>query len=119
MATTPNAAPTTANVTATGTTATTSTINLTANSAATLAAAKTAITQATGKAPANTFAIGSTTSISQPVPGAKFVQGSTTTPVLNKAVSSSTPKPNTGISSIFTAQNILGAGALAIGGLAH
>ena len=118
MATTPNAAPTTANVTATGTTATTSTINLTANSAATLAAAKTAITQATGKAPANTFAIGSTTSISQPVPGAKFVQGSTTTPVLNKAVSSSTPKPNTGISSIFTAQNILGAGALAIGGLA-
>ena len=118
MATTPNAAPTTANVTATGTKATASTINLTANSAATLAAAKTAITQATGKAPANTFAIGSTTSISQPVPGAKFVQGSTTTPVLNKAVSSSTPTPNNGISSIFTAQNILGAGALAIGGLA-
>jgi len=118
MATTPNAAPTTANVTANGATATTSTITLTANSAATLAAAQTAIKQATGNAPPNTFAIGSTTSISQSTPGGKFVQGSTTTPALNAAVSSSPPAPNNGVSSVLSVQNILGAAALAGAGLA-
>ena len=118
MATTPNASPSTANVTGTGTIATTSTINLTANSTADLAAVKSAITQATGNAPANTLAVGSTTSITQTTPGGKFVQGSTTTPILNAAVSNTPPATNTGTSSIFSVQNILGAAALATGGLA-
>lgn len=118
MATTPNAAPTTANVTANGATATTSTITLTANSTATLAAAQAAIKQATGNAPPNTFAVGSTTSVSQTTPGGKFVQGSTTTPVLNAAVSSSPPPTNTGVSSVLSVQNILGVAALAGAGLA-
>jgi len=118
MATTPNASPSTANVTGTGTTATTSTINLTANSTADLAAVKSAITQATGNAPANTLAVGSKTSITQTTPGGKFVQGSTTTPILNAAVSNTPPATNTGTSSIFSVQNILGAAALATGGLA-
>ena len=118
MATTPNASPSTANVTGTGTTATTSTINLTANSTADLAAVQSAITQATGNAPANNLAVGSKTSITQTTPGGTFVQGSTTTPVANKAVASTPPAPNTGVSSVITVQNILGAAALATGGLA-
>ena len=118
MATTPNAAPTTANVTANGSTATTSTITLTANSTATLAAAQSAITQATGNAPANTFAVGSTTTISQTTPGGNFVQGSTTTPVLNAAAASSPPATNNGVSSVLSVQNILSAAALAGAGLA-
>ena len=118
MATTPNAAPTTANVTANGSTATTSTITLTANSTATLAAAQSAITQATGNAPANTFAVGSTTTISQTTPGGNFVQGSTTTPVLNAAAASSPPATNNGVSSVLSVQNMLSAAALAGAGLA-
>jgi ligand-binding sensor protein len=117
MATTPKAGSSTANVTGTGTKATTSTIKITATSAATLAAAKSAITQATGKAPANTFAVGSSTSVSQSTPGGKFVQGSTTTPALNKSVSSSSPPTNNGISSVLSSQNILGIAALATAGL--
>ena len=117
MATTPNASPSTANVTGTGTTATTSTINITANSAATLAAAQAAIKQATGNAPPNTFAVGSTTNVSQTAPGGKFVQGSVTTPVLNAAAAASPPATNNGVSSVVSVQNILGIAALAGAGL--
>jgi hypothetical protein len=117
MATTPNASPSTANVTGTGTTATTSTINITANSAATLAAAQAAIKQATGNAPPNTFAVGSTTNVSQAAPGGKFVQGSVTTPVLNAAAAASPPATNNGVSSVVSVQNILGLAALAGAGL--
>ena len=117
MATTPNASPSTANVTGTGTTATTSTINITANSAATLAAAQAAIKQATGNAPPNTFAVGSTTNVSQAAPGGKFVQGSVTTPALNAAAAASPPATNNGVSSVVSVQNILGIAALAGAGL--
>ena len=117
MATTPNASPSTANVTGSGTTATTSTINITANSAATLAAAQSAIKQATGNAPPNTFAVGSTTNVSQGVPGGRFVQGSVTTPRLNAAAAASPPPTNNGVSSSISVQNILGLAALAGAGL--
>jgi hypothetical protein len=117
MATTPNASPSTANVTGSGTTATTSTISITANSAATLAAAQSAIKQATGNAPPNTFAVGSTTNVSQAAPGGKFVQGSVTTPRLNAAAAASPPPTNNGVSSSISVQNILGLAALAGAGL--
>ena len=117
MATTPNASPSTANVTGTGTTATTSTINITANSAATLAAAQAAIKQATGNAPPNTFAVGSTTNVSQAAPGGKFVQGSVTTPALNAAAAASPRPTNNGVSSSISIQNIFGLAALAGAGL--
>jgi len=111
MATTPNAAITT------GQTATTSTISITANSAATLAAANSAIKQATGNAPPNTFAVGSTTNVSQATPGGKFTQGSVTTPALNARVSASPPPTNSGVSSALSVQSLLGIAALAGAGL--
>ena len=111
MATTPNAAITT------GQTATTSTISITANSAATLAAANSAIKQATGNAPPNTFAVGSTTNVSQSTPGGKFTQGSVTTPALNARVSASPPPTNSGVSSALSVQSLLGIAALAGAGL--
>ena len=112
MATTPNSAPLTS-----GTTGTASVYTVTATSTADLAAAQSAIKQATGNAAPAGFTVGSTMSVSKSATATKFVQGSTTTPAANKAVSSSPATKNTGTSQSNVLQSILGIAPLATVGL--
>ena len=112
MATTPKSPPLTS-----GTTSPASRYTVTPTSTAALGAAQSAIKQATGTAPPKSFTVGSTMSVSQAAPGAKFTQGSTTTPAANKAVSSSAPPANTGTVQSNALQSILGIAPLAAVGL--
>jgi chorismate mutase len=112
MATTPKSPPL-----STGTTSPASRYTVTPTSTAALGAAQSAIKQATGTAPPSTFTVGSTMSVSQAAPGAKFTQGSTTTPTANKAAASSPAPKNTGTSQSNVLQSILGIAPLAAVGL--
>jgi hypothetical protein len=112
MATTPKSPPL-----STGTTSPASRYTVTPTSTAALGAAQSAIKQATGTAPPSTFTVGSTMSVSQAAPGAKFTQGSTTTPVANKAAASSPAPKSTGTTQSNVLQSILGIAPLASVGL--